>query len=164
MMSKDSIPVDFELEVDSLYNHLVFKFEKQPLESYKINLLPGAITDFFDATNDSLNFKYNTKSIEDFANLQLTITNVDTFPIIVELVDEDGKVESSVYETENNTMNFKLIRPGVYFIRLIYDLNGNGRWDTGDFLKGLKPEPVLYDSRPVEFRPYRDEVLTITLY
>ena len=164
MMSKDSIPVDFELEVDSLYNHLVFKFEKQPLESYKIDLLPGAITDFFDATNDSLNFKYNTKSIEDFANLQLTITNVDTFPIIVELVDEDGKVESSVYETENNTMNFKLIRPGVYFIRLIYDLNGNGRWDTGDFLKGLKPEPVLYDSRPVEFRPYRDEVLTITLY
>jgi len=164
LMTKDSIPVEFDLELDSLYNHLVFKFEKQASESYNINLLPGAITDFFDAANDSLNYKYNTRSIEDFANLQLTITNVDTFPIIVELVDEDGKVESSVYETENNTVNFRLIRPGVYFIRLIYDLNGNGRWDTGDFLEGIKPEPVLYDSRPVEFRPYRDEVLTITLY
>lgn len=164
MMNKDSIPVNFELEIDTIYNHLVFKFEKEESESYKIDLLPGAITDFFDTQNDSLNYSYKTKSLEDFANLELTISNVDEFPIIVELVDEKGKVESSVYETEKNTVNFNLIRPGVYFIRLIYDLNANGKWDTGNFLKDQKAEPVLYDSTPVELRPYRDEILTITLY
>jgi hypothetical protein len=163
-MNKDSIPVEFDLMIDTLYNHLVFKFEKEGSQSYKIDLLPGAVTDFFDTQNDSLNYTYNTKSIEDFGNLELTISNVDEFPIIVELVDEKGKVESTVYETKNKTVNFRLIKPGSYYIRLIYDLNANGRWDTGDFLEGLKAEPVLYDPIPIEFRPYRDEVLTISLY
>ncbi len=164
LMTKDSIPVDFELEVDTLYNHLVFKFEKEEAQSYRIDLFPGAITDFFDAKNDSLNYKYNTRPLEEFGNLQLTIANVDEFPIIVELVDKEGKIKASVYETEKNTINFRLIEPGLYYIRLIYDLNANGRWDTGNFLKGLKPEPVLYDPNPVEFRSFRDEILTINLY
>lgn len=164
MMTKDSIPVDFELEVDTLYNHLVFKFEKEEQTSYQIDLFPGAITDFFETTNDSLNYKYATRPLSDFGNLTLTITNVDEFPIIVELVDEKGKVESSVYETESNTIDFKLIKPGFYYIRLIYDLNGNGRWDTGNFLEGIKPEPVLYDSQPVEIRANWDEINSIMLY
>lgn len=164
MMDKDSIPVDFQLEVDTLYNHLVFKFEKEESQSYQIDLFPGAITDFFDTKNDSLNYKYTTKALADFGNLELTITNVDEFPIIVELVDEKGKVESSVYETESPTVNFKLVKPGFYYIRLIYDLNANGRWDTGDFLKGVKPEPVLYEAQTVEIRANWDDVLTISLY
>lgn len=164
MMTQDSIPVEFDLKIDTLYNHLVFKFEKKEQTSYKIGLLPGAITDFFESTNDSLSYSYSTKAISDFGNLQLTISNVDEFPIIVELVDEKGNVESSVYETESNTVNFKWIRPGSYYIRLIYDRNANGRWDTGDFLKGLKPEPVLYENQPVELRANWDEVLTISLY
>ncbi|MFD0931861.1 Ig-like domain-containing protein [Psychroflexus salinarum] len=164
MMTQDSIPVEFDLMIDTLYNHLIFKFEKQEKTSYKIDLFPGAVTDFFETTNDSLNYSYNTRAIEDFGNLQLTITNVEEFPIIVELVDDKGKVISSVYETEKNTVDFRLIEPGSYYIRLIYDLNANGRWDTGDFLEGLKPEPVLYENQPVKIRAYFDEILTITLY
>lgn len=164
MMTQDSIPVEFDLKIDTLYNHLVFKFDKKEKTSYQIDLFPGAITDFFESKNDSLNYKYNTRPLEDFGNLQLTISNVEQFPIIVELVTEKGKVISSIYETEKNTVNFRLIEPGSYFIRLIYDLNANGKWDTGNFLKGLKPEPVLYDSTPVNFRAFRDEVLTITLF
>lgn len=164
LMNKDSIPIDFQLEIDTLYNHLVFKFEKEESQAYKIDLLPGAITDFYDTQNDSLNYNYRTRSLLDFGNLKLTIPNVDEFPIIVELVDDKGKVESSVYETESNTLNFKLLKPGFYYIRLIYDFNANREWDTGDFLEGLKPEPVLYSAQPVEVRANWDEVLTTNLY
>lgn len=164
MMNKDSIPVEFDLRIDTLYNHLIFKFEKEGSQSYKIDLLPGAITDFYNTQNDSLNYTYSTKANSEFGNLTLTISNVNEFPIIVELVDEKGKVESSVYETENSTVNFSLVKPGDYYIRMIYDLNANGRWDTGDFLEGRKAEPVLYESRLVNIRANWDEVLTISLY
>ncbi|MBZ9626914.1 Ig-like domain-containing protein [Psychroflexus sp. CAK1W] len=164
MMTQDSIPVEFDLKMDTLYNHLVFEFDKKEKTSYQIDLLPGAITDFFDAKTDSLNFKYTTRPLADFGNLALTINNVDDYPIIVELLDEQGKVESSVYETEKSTVFFELINPGYYYVRLIYDLNANGRWDTGDFLKGIKPEPVLYENQPVEIRANWDDVLTISLY
>lgn len=164
MMDKDSIPVNFNMEIDSFYNHLVFKFEKEEQQTYKIDLLPGAVTDFFETQNDSLSYSYKTRALADFGNLALTINNIDEFPIIVELVEPKGRVESSVYETKSSTVNFELVRPGEYYIRLIYDLNGNGRWDTGNFLEGRKPEPVLYDSRLVEIRANWDDVLTITLY
>lgn len=164
MMTKDSIAVEFDLVMDTLYNHLVFKFEKKELETYRVDLFPGAITDFFETKNDSLNYSYKTRALADFGNLALTISNIDEFPIIVELVDEKGKVEASIYETEKSTVNFKLIRPGNYFVRLIYDLNANGKWDTGNFLKGLKPEPVLYENQPIEIRANWDDVLTISLY
>lgn len=164
MRTQDTIPVEFDIKRDTLYNRLVFKFEKQEQKTYKIDLLPGAITDFFDDQNDSLSYTYSTKALADFGNLELTITNVDEFPIIVELVDEEGKVEASIYETEKPTVNFELIRPGSYFIRLIYDLNANGRWDTGSFLQGRKAEPVLYDDLPVKIRANWDEVLSISLY
>ncbi|NEV93003.1 Ig-like domain-containing protein [Psychroflexus sp. YR1-1] len=164
LFRQDSIPVDFKLKMDTIYNHLVFEFEKQGKTAYQINLLPGAVTDFFEAQNDSLSFRYNTRPLADFGNLALTINNIDEYPVIVELIDERGKVESSVYETEKSTVFFKLVKPANYYIRLIYDLNANGRWDTGDFLKGIKPEPVLYENEPVKIRANWDDVLSINLY
>jgi uncharacterized protein (DUF2141 family) len=164
IMNKDSILVDFDLEIDTIYNHLVFKFEKEEAQSYNINLLPGSITDFFETENDSLYYNYKTRPLIDFGNLDLTITNIEGFPVIVELVDKNGKVESSVYETEKSTVNFRLITPGSYFIRLVYDKNANGKWDTGNFLKRLKPEPVLYEAKPVEIRANWDVQLSVTLF
>ncbi|SDG95215.1 Ig-like domain-containing protein [Psychroflexus sediminis] len=164
VMTQDTLPVAFDLKMDTLYNHLIFEFDKQEKTTYQINLSPGAITDFFENQNDSLTYNYRTRAYADFGNLALTINNIDEYPVIVELLDERGKVESSVYETEKSTVFFKLLKPGYYYIRLIYDLNANGRWDTGDFLKGLQPEPVLYENQPVEIRANWDDVLNINLY
>jgi hypothetical protein len=163
-INQDSLAIDFELALDTLYNQLTFKFEKEEKQSYKIDLLPGAITDFFETQNDSLSYRYSTRALADFGNLNLTITNIEEFPIIVELVDDKGDVESTVYETEKSTVNFKLITPGSYFIRLVYDKNANGKWDTGNFLKGLNPEPVLYEAQLVEIRANWDVQLSITLF
>jgi hypothetical protein len=55
-------------------------------------------------------------------------------------------------KSKNPRVNFRLITLGSYFIRLVYDKNANGKWDTGNFLKGLKPELVLYEAQPVEIR------------
>jgi uncharacterized protein (DUF2141 family) len=163
-INQDSLAINFELALDTLYNQLIFKFEKEEKKSYKIDLLPGAIIDFFDTQNDSLSYRYSTRALADFGNLNLTITNIEEFPIIVELVNEKGDVESTVYETEKSTVNFKLITPGSYFIRLVYDKNANGKWDTGNFLKRLNPEPVLYEAQPVEIRANWDVQLSITLF
>ena len=34
--------------------------------------------------------------------------------------------------------------PGEYQIRIIKDANGNGKWDTGNYLKKIQPEEVKY--------------------
>ena len=44
------------------------------------------------------------------------------------------------------------MRPGKYFLRLFYDVNGNGRWDTGDYQNGLQPERVVYCPQQINVR------------
>ena len=47
---------------------------------------------------------------------------------------------------------FYFIKPGTYYLRLYIDENGNGKWDTGDFAKGIQPERVHYYNRALELR------------
>ncbi len=62
------------------------------------------------------------------------------YPWIVQLLSEDMKV---IDEIANETkFDFINIRPGNYKLRLVEDLNGNGRWDWGHLERKQQPEPV----------------------
>lgn len=64
---------------------------------------------------------------------------VRSFPIIVQLTDEKGVVKAEQYSTSSTNFRFEYITPGKYLLRLIYDENENGIWDTGNYLKRLPP-------------------------
>ena len=44
----------------------------------------------------------------------------------------------------NGKVVFDYLGEGTYMIRAIIDRNGNGKWDTGNYLKHLQPEEVKY--------------------
>jgi uncharacterized protein (DUF2141 family) len=48
---------------------------------------------------------------------------------------------------------FPLLDPGIYRLRVIYDLNGDGKWTTGDFTVHRQPEPVSYYPEEIDLRP-----------
>jgi len=42
------------------------------------------------------------------------------------------------------------LEKSTYKIRVIRDLNANGKWDPGHFLNKTQPEPVLYFDKELE--------------
>lgn len=62
-------------------------------------------------------------------------------PFFIELTDKDFK--TIVFKTDKNPFEFKNIKPGDYRLRLIVDINNNGKWDTGNYSRKLQPEPIL---------------------
>ena len=54
--------------------------------------------------------------------------------------------------TSNGHCVFYFVKPGTYYMRLIIDENGNGKWDTGDFEKGIQPERVSYYHHSLDLR------------
>ena len=42
--------------------------------------------------------------------------------------------------------------PGKYFIRIIYDQNKNNRYDSGNYLKKIYPEKVIYYPDEIDVR------------
>ena len=54
---------------------------------------------------------------------------------------------------------FRLVPPGEYRLRVIFDVNGNGRWDTVDYMKKQQPERVMYLEDKITVRAMWDEEL-----
>ena len=150
--NKDSLAVDFTTEYDEFNQKLYLDFKKEPLENYKIQLLPGAMVDFFDTVNDTLNYKVKTKNLSDYGNLRLVLENVKRFPVIIELTDKDGKVKYSEYSEGSNAINFDAIEPAKYVLRIIYDDNKNKLWDTGSFMEKRQTEEVIYFPKEIDVR------------
>ncbi|MFT4031131.1 MAG: Ig-like domain-containing protein [Siphonobacter sp.] len=61
--------------------------------------------------------------------------------IIVELLTSDFNPVRSIRNQVN--YNFTNIAPGTYRLRLVLDLNKNGRWDSGNPDEFVPPEPII---------------------
>ena len=153
LVNKDSVAVKFTTEYDEFEQKLYFDFKKEPLEKYRFTLLPGALTDFYDKTNDTLSYKLTTKELEDYGNLVLNLQNVKRFPIIVEITNKKGdKVLASAYSEGQTKIEFNLVEPEAFAVRVIYDDNKNKMYDTGNFLTKTYAEEVFYFQKEVDVR------------
>ena len=151
IMNKDSIFIDFEYKLDSLNNQYKFSFNKLEEEEYSIKLLPGAITDFYNSTNDTILYRVKTKTYNDYGNLRLNLRNAK-YPIIIQLVSSSGEKKYEIYSKNFSGIDFTNIDPGKYFIRIIYDQNKNNRYDSGNYLKKIYPEKVIYYPDEIDVR------------
>ncbi|MFN4761875.1 Ig-like domain-containing protein [Gillisia sp. Q332] len=163
ILNKDSIPLPFTSEINTLENTLRLKFKKTENETYQITALPGALTDFFNKVNDTIKKSIRTKAFSDYGNVRLNLQNLRAFPLIVQLTDEKGVVKYERYTTSESRISFDLIIPGKYLIRVIYDRNENNIWDTGNYLKKIKAEEIIYFPDLIEVRPNWDVNQTFIL-
>ncbi len=152
VMAKDSSLVEATILLNRKNNWAEVFFPKKEEQSYSIKLLPGAMTDFFEKSNDTLQFSINTRLASDYGTLNLTLINVNRFPILVQMVDSKYKVVAEGYLSENKTVFFDELSPDKYFLRIIYDDNQNRRWDTGSFLNRMEPEKIIYYPKQIEVR------------
>ncbi|MCC9062077.1 Ig-like domain-containing protein [Flavobacterium piscisymbiosum] len=153
LVNKDSVAVDFTTEYDEFEQKLYVDFKKEPVEKYNVTFFPGALTDFFEKTNDTLAYKLSTKEHSDYGNLVLNLQNVKRFPIIVEATNAKGDVVyASDYSEGKTKIEFNLMVPDKFTIRIIYDDNKNKRYDSGNFLDKTYAEEVFYYQTEVDVR------------
>ena len=149
----DSILVPFVSSVNDNLDEIDIKFEVSPTDNYTIFILPDAIKDIKGVTNDTLQFNLVSQSLEDYGNIFLDVIRNNQSKFILHLIDSNEEIIREYKNVDQNTAyNFEYIKPGKYTFRLIEDLNKNDIWDTGNYLKKIKPEPVYYFSSELEVR------------
>lgn len=152
-IQRDSTAIDFKIDIDTLYNEIRLNWERQEEERYSFKFLPGAVTDFFEETNDTLDLSFRTGLYSDYGTMNLTLQNAPkNYPLMVQLVDDKDKVLYEISQLDNAVYQFDNVESGLYFVRFIYDENANGKLDTGNFIKKTMPERVLYMPEKLEFR------------
>lgn len=164
LVNKDSVAVDFTTEYDEFNQKLYVDFKKEPLQKYNFTFFPGALTDFYEKSNDTLSYKLSTKEFEDYGNLVLNLKNVKRFPIIVEITNKKGDVVLAEDYSEGNTkLTFDLLQPELFTLRIIYDDNKNKIYDSGNFLTKTYSEEVFYYQKEIDVRSNWDVDETIDL-
>ncbi len=143
ILDKDSTKVDFTTKFDMIANSYELNFNKTEDNTYKLRILPEAFIDFFDDKNDTLNYSLKTRKKSDFGYIRFTLNNAK-YPVILQLTDEKGGVKYEQYSTKPEQLDFFNLNSGKYFIRVIFDTNGNKKYDTGSYLKKIQPERVIY--------------------
>lgn len=141
---------EFTPNYDDFNQKLVLNFPKNTSEKYQIQLLPGALTDFFEKSNDTLIYKLETRSESDYGNLIVDLQNVKRFPIIIELTNEKGEILAYDYSEKNTKVEFNFLEPKDYILRVIYDDNKNKKWDSGNYLEKRQAEEVIYYSKVIK--------------
>ena len=153
IVAKDSTEVGFEPIFTPNTSQITFKVKVKEGEKYLFKAF-NAFENFFGQKSDTLQESFSAKKAEDFGSLKLTFRDNISLPFIIELTDKDAKkvLYEQYVEQTSPTYNFPFVKAGNYRLRVIEDRNRNRKWDTGNFLGRLLPEPVHYFAKEIELR------------
>lgn len=110
---------------------------------HKLFVPPGVFEDIFGLTNDTINVNFKTHEEKFYGTIKLKISKPKEGQLI-QLVNESDAVIIQNTTPMATVLEHKHLAPGKYKARIIFDTNKNGKWDTGEYLKGTQPEKVVY--------------------
>jgi hypothetical protein len=138
------------LTSDSLLQMVRLVAQMEPAESYRLIIDSAALYDIYGKCNDSTGYTLKLKSLEDYSSLMVKMTHFDARARIQVLNEKDVVVRELSAKEEGT--KFEYLTPTTYYLRLYIDLNGDGKWTTGDWLSKRQPEPVYYYPSKLKLR------------
>jgi len=149
----DSLIVPFTTSINENLDQIDIEFEVSPSDNYRVFILPEAIKDVRGVSNDTLQYNVVSQTLEDYGNVYLDVIRNSESKFILHMINNNGDVIREFKNVnQDTTYNFDYVRPGKYTFRLIEDTNNNDIWDTGNYLKKIKPESVYYFLNELEVR------------
>lgn len=138
---------DIEI-LDSLPMCLRLQNQWKPDSTYQLILLPGALNDFYQMENDTLEESFPIGNVERFGNIILHVEGLsEDQSYLVEIgVKDKPELQFSIDSVTTFDRTLSRLRPATYEIRISEDRNRNGRWDPGSFLEMQQPEPTRKES------------------
>jgi uncharacterized protein (DUF2141 family) len=153
-----------KMQADSTFAAIPFEFQQDSTDlkvyniyadwevdgNYKLRVDSAAVTGLYGLITNKTENAFKIKPLEEYGQLFYTVMGVDT-TAFVELLDERDNVVRTVDLIDGHA-DFYYLNPGKYGARLVVDVNGNGRWDTGDYDLHLEPEMVYYYNQILELK------------
>tara|TARA_B110000444_G_scaffold151768_2_gene142022 strand:+ start:32152 stop:33762 length:1611 start_codon:yes stop_codon:yes gene_type:complete len=154
VINKDSISLAFDLILDKNKDLIQVYFDLEPNDKYSVSILPNAFKDLWGGTNDTISLSLPTKSFDSYGEINLRLNwEIKEQDFFLELLDlKNNVIRRKSKENDLIKYTFELLNPSNYKARIILDDNNNGKWDTGNYLKKIQPERVIYFPDTIELR------------
>jgi len=163
---EDSVEMEnFSLVKDSLdFLSYTLKYPWKPKKSYDLKLGPGAFTAIFNTKNKEYPSTFTVAGKDNYGTLKVKIVTPEKDKsYILQVVDGNKNVINTLLIKQDTAVNFSNYKAGKYFIRITYDTNKNGVWDTGNVSQRLQPEKIWDEPKELSIRPLWERNETITI-
>ena len=117
-------------------------------EEYRIEVDSAAIHSLYGKWNDFFTGEFKIKKEDEYGYLYLNINGVDTTAFVELLSSGDAPVRKA--KVKDGGVLFMDLKPDKYYARIVIDTNGNGVWDTGNYIEKRQPEEVYYSPKMYE--------------
>ena len=117
------------------------KVDWTPKAKYELMMPAGVFENIARESNDTIKYSYTGADPEKFALLNINVKS--THPkarYILQITNAQGKVQREVRDVKAGKYVLDYITAGDIMLRVVEDMNGNGKWDTGDMVLMRQPE------------------------
>ena len=160
-----------EIGVDSLWNEVDFTFEedstramtyyiKYPFvyeKNYRITVDSALLCGVYGHCNDSMTVSMTVKGSKEYGSINVNVLGLPftedssrVIPVFLELLNSNGDPVRKAIVEEDGFAKFLDIPAENYYFRAVFDTNGNGKWDAGNYEEKRSPEKVVYWMRLYE--------------
>ena len=141
-------PVTPQVSVDSLaFRTLNIQYAWKEGKEYTLEILPDALSDLYGLTNaDTLSLNYNIELTKNLGIIDLSVNGLsaDT-AYVIELYAGESNLIDTLHARGVTIIQkrYENLNPGKFSVRIITDINKNGRWDTGSYDEQRQPEAIF---------------------
>jgi len=129
---------------------------------YRLTIDSLAVQSIYGIACDTVRTTFSVKAEEEYANLHVNCMGFEG-KAFAHLLDKQGRTVRTV-DVLGKYADFYDIPPGSYYLMMVLDANGNGRWDTGNYSQHLQPEDVSYFPNAVKLKKFSDITMTWDVY
>ncbi|WP_428327803.1 Ig-like domain-containing protein [Mucilaginibacter sp.] len=165
-LKEDSADVsNFTVEKDTANTKLfTLNYRWKQIDNYVLTINEGAFTDIYGDKNKRTVRKFQVDKPENYSLLTLAVTVPDTSKsYIIQLLNEQKVLLRSDLIRKNTQLVYKNYYTGKYNVKVIYDSNNNGKWDSGSIKLRTQPENIWVNEIPITLRPNWEQVTPIII-
>ena len=157
-------------KVDSLWEDAPFVFRRRkgqlmtyellgewrPEEEYKFHIDSAAFTGLYGLSSKKSETSIKFSALDKYSSFILNILRPERFntpgsQLVAQLVDKSDKVVRQQVVKDGHA-DFYFVKPATYYIRMFWDLDSDGVWDTGCYDTHTPAEAIWYYTQPIEMR------------
>jgi uncharacterized protein (DUF2141 family) len=131
------------ISLDSTRRILRIRHNWKPDEPYMLILSKTSLTDSSELSLSKADtIRFQSKRTEDYGSLKLKLKNMDISrnPVLQFVEAENIKMS---FPLQSSEWKNSLMPPGEYELRILFDQNNNGKWDTGNYKEKRQPEKTI---------------------
>lgn len=130
-----------------------WKIKKQ----YTLKLAENAFTDILGTKSKVYTKKFELDIEDNYGSISINFSVPDTSKsYLIQWLNEKKDVLKQTTIRKNSVLNYIRYPTAKYLIRVIYDTNTNGEWDTGNIKERKQPENTWTFEKTISLRPNWD--------